>query len=66
MALPFSQFSCQPLNCNNTNDQKQQPKHKRGFRGTTDLSDMLTDAAASCTPYLCVRWLAGLGWFCFD
>ncbi|KAI8467262.1 MAG: Alpha/Beta hydrolase protein [Monoraphidium minutum] len=23
-----------------------------GFRGTTDLSDMLTDACASCTPYL--------------
>lgn len=23
-----------------------------GFRGTTDLADMLTDAAAACTPYL--------------
>lgn len=23
-----------------------------GFRGTTDLNDMLTDAAAACTPYM--------------
>lgn len=36
------------------------PRALRGFRGTTDLADMLTDVCASCTPY----WWAGTSRVC--